>query len=324
MDHDAKIRPLYIAKLLAEFTDEEHYLTTVQIQQLLKKRYGMDAYRRTIPGDIQILKEFGLDIQETRSTQNRYNLLSRTFDTAELKLLIDAVLSARFISKKRSEELAAKLAGLESTVKGRQLTRHVSVENRVKSGNEKIYLIIDAVNEAIRTGRKISFRYFRFNEAKEPVLRHGGAPFTFSPHRLVWNGDFYYMLGAFEESGDVGIFRVDRIVGRPDILDDPALPMPADFDLETFLTASFRMYGNGHTRVQLVCTNDVMDALLDKFGRDVETRPAEEGHFLANVDVAVSHVFYSWVFGFGGKVRIAGPEEVREGYREMVKRAGEA
>ena len=169
MDHDAKIRPLYIAKLLAEFTDEEHYLTTVQIQQLLKKRYGMDAYRRTIPGDIQILKEFGLDIQETRSTQNRYNLLSRTFDTAELKLLIDAVLSARFISKKRSEELAAKLAGLESTVKGRQLTRHVSVENRVKSGNEKIYLIIDAVNEAIRTGRKISFRYFHYNMKLERV-----------------------------------------------------------------------------------------------------------------------------------------------------------
>lgn len=321
MDHDAKIRPIYIAKLLAEFTDEDHYLTTVQIQDLLRRRYGIETYRRTIPADIQVLKEAGMDIAETRSTQNRYSLLSRTFDLAELKLLMDAVLSAKFITRRKSEDLVKKLAGFASSLQAAQLTRHISVEDRVKYNNEKIYLIIDAVNEAIREGRKISFHYFRYNERKEKVLRHGGEPFVFSPHQLVWNGDFYYMIGAFEDTGDVGIFRLDRIEGRPEVLRETAKPLPADFDYETYLSASFRMYGTDHTRVQLACTNDVMDAFLDKFGMDIETKRIDEEHFLASVDVAVNHIFYSWVFGFGGKVRIAGPQAVRDGYKEMIEKA---
>ena len=164
MDINAKYRPFYIAKLLEELTDENHYLTTVQIMRLLEERYGITTHRQTIAQDIEVLKTVGIDICCIASTQNRYKLLGRKFDDAELKLLIDAVASSKFISKKRSEVLAAKLASLASNYKADELKRNISVESRVKSENEQTLLIIDGINEAINRHKQIRFQYFRYND----------------------------------------------------------------------------------------------------------------------------------------------------------------
>ena len=321
MEKDAKRRPLILAKVLFERTDEEHYLTTAQLMEILEKEYGIKTHRQTIPSDIDILRSFDMDIQDIMSAQKRYNLVSREFDLAELKMLIDAVESAKFISNNRSRQLVEKLFKLASKHQADDLKRNISVEDRIRYDNEKVILIVDAINEAINLGKKISFQYFRYDVEKKPRLRHEGNVFIFSPHRLVWNGDFYYMIGVFEKEQKVGIFRIDRIMNRPEILQEDAIPFPADFNFNRYLQSSFRMYGTEATTVELICANDVMDAILDKFGKTVNTHRCDEERFVAIVDVAVSNVFFSWVFGFDGKVTIKSPETVITQYKKMVQKA---
>ena len=343
MDKDPKLRPLYLAQILYERTDEDHYLTTAQLMEILEKEYGIKAHRQTIPADVAALRSFGMEIQEVMSSQKRYNLISREYDIAEIKLLIDAVESSKFITKKKSEELVAKLSKMagrnqaeqlrrnisaEDRIKydGRnqaeQLRRNISAEDRIKYDNESIYLIIDGINEAINAGKKISFLYFKYDVRKEPKLRNDGKPWIFSPHKLVWNGDFYYMVGVFD-SKRVGTFRLDRVLKRPDILEEAALPFPVDFDFEKHLQTSFRMFGTKYTTVDLICANDLMDAILDKFGKDVTTYAYDMENFRAEVDVVPSSVFYSWVFGFGGDVVINGPADVKEEFKQLVKKVSE-
>ncbi len=323
MDKDARLRPFYLAQILYDRTDEDHYLTTAQLIEILEKEYGIKTHRQTIPVDVQTLRTIGMEIQEVMSSQKRYNLISREYDVAEIKLLIDAVESAKFITKKKSEELVAKLSKMAGRNQADNLKRNISAEDRIKYDNESIYLIIDGINEAINAGKKISFLYYKYNVKKEPKLRNEGKPFVFSPHKLVWNGDFYYMVGVFDNGKRIGTFRLDRIMRRPEILEENALPFPADFDFEKHLQTSFRMYGTKYTTVDLICSNDVMDAILDKFGKDVTTYCYDMESFRAEVDVVPSSVFYSWVFGFGGDVVINGPADVKEQYKEMVQKVAE-
>jgi len=322
MNTDPKLRPLYLAQILYERTDEDHYLTTAQLMEILEKEYGIKSHRQTIPADVAALRSFGMEIQEVMSSQKRYNLISREYDIAEIKLLIDAVESSKFITKKKSEELVAKLSKMAGRNQAEQLRRNISAEDRIKYDNESIYLIIDGINEAINAGKKISFLYFKYDVRKEPKLRNDGKPWIFSPHKLVWNGDFYYMVGVFD-SKKVGTFRLDRIMKRPDILEEDALPFPADFDFEKHLQTSFRMFGTKYTTVDLVCANDLMDAILDKFGKDVTTYAYDMENFRVETDVVPGTVFYSWVFGFGGKVVINGPADVKEEFKQLVKKVAE-
>ena len=324
MDKDSKLRPFYLAKILYDRTDEDHYLTTAQLMEILETEYNIKTHRQTIPADVEILRTVGMEIQEVMSAQKRYNLISREYDLAEIKLLIDAVESSKFITKKKSEELVAKLSKMAGQNQAENLRRNISPEDRIKYDNESIYLIIDGINEAINAGKKISFLYFRYDVRKEPKLRNEGKPFIFSPHRLVWNGDFYYMVGVFDNGKRVGTFRLDRIQKRPDILDEDALPFPAGFDFEKHLQTSFRMYGTNYTTVDLICKNDLMDAIMDKFGKDVTTYAYDMENFRAEVDVVVSNVFFSWVFGFEGEVVINGPADVKEQYKEMVLKAADS
>lgn len=233
MDNDAKVRPLYLGKIFMEMTDEEHFLTTSQLIQILDEKYGVKAHRQTIKADIELLKRFGLDIQEIKSTQNRYNLASRQFDVAELKLLIDAVESSKFITKQKSAELVAKLCSLAGENRAAELKRNLCVEGQIKPGNEKIYLIVDTINDAINAKKKISFQYFQYNVRKEQKLKRNGEPFIFTPLSLVWNGDYYYVIGVFDHKQKIGNFRVDRIANCPVILNEDATPAPEGFDVTT-------------------------------------------------------------------------------------------
>lgn len=318
MDNDAKLRPLYLAKVLYEQTDEAHYLTTSQLIQILDEEYGVKAHRQTIKTDIEVLKQFGFEIEEVKSTQNRYNLYGRTFDIPELKLLIDAVESSKFITASKSKELVKKLCTLTSKYEIDGLTRNVSCEGRIKPGNEKVYYIIDKINEAINQNKKVSLYYFQYNVRKEQKLRHEGKPYIITPLHLVWNGDYYYMVGVYDYKQRLGSFRIDRIAKCPTILDEEGTPPPEGFNIDDFINTTFRMYNSNHAEVELVCDNSVMDSIIDRFGEDVTTYANDMTSFRAVVNVAVNHVFYSWVFGFGGKVKIKSPIDVKEKYKQML------
>lgn len=321
MDNEAKLRPLYIAKILYELTDEDHFITTAQLMQILEEKFGIKSHRQTIKAEIEILRQFGIEIEEVKSTQNRYNVYGRKFDLPELKLLIDAVESSKFITQSKSKELVEKLSTLTSEPLATAIKRNVTCEGRIKPDNEKIYFIVDTINQAINENKKISFNYFHYNVRKEKTLKHKGEPYTITPLHLIWNGDYYYMVGVYDYQQRLGNFRVDRIAKAPTILQEDGTPAPEGFDINDYINTTFRMYNSEHVEVELICDNDVMDAIIDRFGEDVTTYANDMSSFRVIANVAISHIFYSWVFGFGGKVKIKGPESVKQKYKEMVKSA---
>lgn len=321
MDGKSRVRALYIYKILYELTDEDHYLSTPEIISILKEKYGIEGYRTTITSDIEALIDFGMEIEVVKSSATQYHLISREFDLPEIKLLIDAVESSKFITEKKSKELVSKLGKLASQTQADELKRNLVPEGRIKPDNEYIYYIVDAINEAINTKKKISFQYFEYNVRKQQKPRHNGEVYVFSPYHLVWNGDYYYMVGYSDKHNDIGSFRVDRISKQPKILPDEAVAIPDDFNLSEYINTSFRMYNSEHQEVELICDNSVMDGIIDKFGDDVQTFANDMTSFRAVVNIAVSHVFFSWVFGFGGRVKIKSPEDVRKQYADMISLA---
>ena len=324
MDLKAKLRPFYVAKMLYEQTDEEHYLSIAQIMERLEKDYGISTSRGTVGDDIKALQKLGVEIEVVPSTQKRFSLIGRRFDLPELKTLIDAVESARFIPKKKSAALVEKLGSLTSQHNTEKLVRNVDVENRLKADNEKIYYIMEALNDAINARKKVSFQYFTYNVRKEQKLKYDGYTYVFSPYKLIWNGDYYYVVGFSEKHKGIGSFRVDRIARCPKILDEDAVQPPKNFDLNVYLNSMFRMYNGQRKQIELVCSNDVMDAIIDKFGKDVHVLANDMKSFRAIIETSVGSVFYSWIFGFGGKVVIKSPEDVKDEYSRMVLSAEKA
>ena len=324
MDIKAKLRPFYVAKMLYEQTDEDHYLTIAQIMEQLEKDYGISSSRGTVGDDIKALQELGVEIDVVSSTQKRFSLIGRRFDIPELKTLIDATESARFITKDKSAALVEKLASLTSQFNTKKLVRNVDVENRIKAENEKVYYIMEALNDAINDRKKVSFQYFSFNVRKEQKAKNDGFVYVFSPYKLIWNGDYYYVVGYSEKHGGIGSFRVDRITRQPIILNEDAIQPPADFDLNVYLNSMFRMYNGERKQIELICSNELMDAIIDKFGKDVPVLANDMKSFRVLVNTSVGSVFYSWVFGFGGRVSIKAPEDVKTEYAEMVFNAAKA
>lgn len=315
---DSKSRIFYLGKLLYEKTDEDHPLSTNEIISLMEENYGLHVYRTTVSNDVKQLVALGLDIYTIESTQNKYFVNSRMFDEVELKLLIDAVESSKFITKKKSKILVSKIEKFTSEYKAGALKRNLCSEGRIKPCNENIFYIADAINTAINQEKKIAFQYFYYNVRKEKKPKHDGETYIFSPYTLVWNGDYYYVVGFSEKHQNIGCFRVDRIFDIPEILKDDAVPMPKSFDVADYVNTMFRMFNSDRKEVELICDNTVMDSIIDRFGEDVTTYAYDMKSFRAIVNVAVNHVFFSWIFGFGGKVKISSPQPVKDEFAKMV------
>ena len=316
---ESKSRLLYILKYLWQNTDAEHYATTADILAFLKGN-GISCDRKTIPGDIAKLCDIGIDIEEERSRENRYSLSSHLFTLPELKLLIDAVESSKFITVKKSAELIEKLSQMTSIHQAAELKSNLYVSERVKPLNEQIYYLVDNINTAINRGKQISFRYFHYDQHRKEVPNNDGKRYFFSPYCLVWNEDHYYAIGYSEKHRKLGTFRVDRMK-EVEILSADAAAKPADFNLPEFTRRVFDMYDGETKKVTLVCKNDLMNYIVDRFGDEVDTVPGDCGHFRAVAEVSVSQTFFAWVFQFNGDIRITAPEEVVLQYGEMLKNA---
>lgn len=221
---ETKPRILYLLKILEQHSDEEHPLTTTQLIELLESQYGIVTYRTTIAKDIAALQEFGVDVVCIRSTQCKYFIGSRKFELPELKLLIDAVESSKFITARKSEALIEKIHTLTSEPQRAKLKRNNYIAERVKPDNELIYYIVDTINDAINDGKKISFQYYDYTGLKKKVLKNKGEVYTISPYHLVWNDDFYYVIGYSEKRKKIVTFRVDRIATQPEILAAEGVP----------------------------------------------------------------------------------------------------
>ena len=201
---------------------------------------------------------------------------------------------------KKSRLLVEKLLKLTSEPSAAKLKRNLHTSGRVRSANEKGYYIVDAINEAINSGKQISFFYTDFDGRKKQFLRNEGKPYIVSPYTMIWNGDYYYLVGWNHEQEETRTYRVDRILKTPDILNEDTQPVPENFDVARYTREVFRMYDNEEPQeVTLLCANEVMKGVLDKFGMDITVKKADPKHFRTKVKVCTSPTFYSWVFQWG-------------------------
>ena len=267
MENGNKLRILYLYQHLIQNTDPDHPESTVELTKMLADKYGIKVSRNTISDDLTMLHDCDLQIEVIHSTQNKYYFDGQLFSVPELKVLIDAISSSKFITERKSEELINKLLTLVPRHSAVQLRRHIYAQDRVKSDNERGYYIVDAINEAIDTKRKISFCYTEFDVNKNRILTNNGAPYTVSPYTMIWDGDYYYLRGYCDERDDMRTFRMDRISGIPEILSAPATPKPEHYSIAEYSKSVFRMYDTDETiMVTLLCNISVMKAIIDNFG----------------------------------------------------------
>lgn len=317
--NDTRLRILYLYQLLLSQSDEDHPLTTKQITEKMEELHAIHMHRTTVSSDIALLKAAGFEIMAERKRAWNYYLADRTFSLPELKLLIDAVQSSKFITEKKSRLLIDKLISLTSETNAGKLKRTIHITGRAKSENEKGYYIVDAINDAMNAGVKISFYYFDYDGKKKQVLRNDGNPYTVSPYDLIWDGDFYYLTGYCDEREEVRVFRVDRIKKQPELLDESIISQPRGYSVRKYTQEVFRMFDTQEiVDVILICENSVMKSIIDRFGGTIRTKSLDDNHFQVKVKVCAGPTFYRWVFGFGGQIIITGPDAIIEKYCEML------
>ena len=318
---EEKLKILYLMQILLEETDAAHPMNATQLCERMQSRYEYSYNRKTIYTDIERLKTFGMKIAQTKGSSFGYYVEKRDFDLAELKLLVDAVQSSKFITKEKSEDLIRKLARQTSNENAKQLQRQVFIYNRIKADNNAIYSNVDSIHEAIQENRQIRFKYCEWTVKKKLVQKKGGAEYVVSPWALTWDDANYYLVGFDAAAGKIKHYRVDKMqeihVARERRLGKESF---RDFDLAAFSRKTFGMYGGEDRKIILEGENHLVGVVIDRFGTDVMIHPHKESLFYATVTGTVSPQFFGWLAGIGKGIRISWPEDVREAYRQYLQK----
>ena len=325
-----KQKLLYIMKLFTEKTDEDYGITVADIIEYLGE-FGIEAERKSVYNDIETLRDFGLDIAKTKVGKiTLFSLVSREFEIQELKLLVDAVQSSKFITQKKSRELIKKIESLTSENQAKDLHRQVIVANRVKNSNEDIYRNIDSINRAINNKKKISFCYTQWaisrTGAKKivKIRRHDGARYLLTPKALTWDDENYYLIAYDPESDILKHFRVDKMADI-EVEEERADSSKAvdKFDIAAYTKQVFGMYGGDTVKVKLRFDDSLIGVVVDRFSDKVFISPNSDGTFNVTTDVMLSPQFFGWLFSFGDKARIVTPKSAKDRFTAYLKEVAE-
>ena len=319
--NNSKLKLSYLAKIMLEQTDEEHGLTLPQIIEELE-RYDVTAERKSIYADFADMRDkLGIDIiQQKVGRETYYYVGSRDFEVAEIKLLIDAIQSSKFITEKKSNELIKKIKGLVSKHQAAQLQRQVYVHGRIKTMNESIYYNVDTLHAAIAKNSKIKFRYCGWYTNKKLVPLHNGDFFVVSPWALTWDDEYYYLVAYDQLSESIKHYRVDKMV-QISVLEEKrdGKAFFDSFDMAVYSKVNFGMYHGEVKKVHISFPNYMVGVFIDRFGKDIAIHPAEgENRSRIAVDIAVSKQFFGWIASLGRWVKIEGPEDVVAEMRDFA------
>lgn len=305
-----KQKLLILQKIFLEESDENHKLSG---SDLIKKLdlYGIKAERKTIYDDVATLIDSGLDIVvEKQGHSNVYYVGSRLFQEEELLVLVDAVASSRFLTQKKSNELIKKLSSLTSRYNASGLKRSIFVGNRSKTFNESIYYTINAIHEAIRTNRQISFKYTEYDINKKKKYRYGGEVYRVSPYYLIWESDTYYLVCYRSKFEELGRYRVDRMTDVEVTNVKRRELSLSEEEIAKSLRATYYMYGGKTETVTLEMSNRLINVVIDRFGDGVHLTPIDEKHFAVRLEVQISPTFWGWLFQFGNRAIVTAPQWV--------------
>lgn len=312
-----KLKLLYIIRILEEYTDENHPITTKELIDKLALYY-VTAERKSIYDDIARLQEFGYDIiQKDNRSGGGYYLGSRDFELVELKLLVDAVQSSRFVTEKKSRQLIGKLEKLVNKYDSKQLHRQVYVAGRVKTDNEGIYYQVDAIQKAIAENKQIRFIYMEWNAKKQLVPRKEDK-YLVSPWILMWQEEKYYMVAYDHNNQALRHYRVDKL-NDVEILEETRLgqELYGELNPADYVNKAFGMFGAKEEDVILTFPEHLVGVIIDRFGKEVSIRTQKEG-LRARVKVMTSPQFFAWVAGVGKELKITGPENTCKEYKEWL------
>lgn len=309
-----KGKVLFLERFLREFTDQDHPATMEQIISWLGE-HDIEAERKGIYEDLEFLRNAGTDVQSVRLGRSTgYYLGRRDFEPSELKLLVDAVQSSKFITESKSLSLISRLEKLGSTYQAKQLRRQVWVRGRIKTMNESVFNNVDRINAAIESDCRIMFRYFTWDRSKNRVFRRDGKRYTVSPWALLIDAENYYLL-AFED-GMMKHFRVDKMMEiRVTDREREGKEEFVRLNMASYTDSHFGMFSGESTAVKLLFDNSLAGVAIDQFGREVILIPYDEEHFTVTVDVAVNVQLYGWLSGLGDKVRILSPQSAVDGMK---------
>ena len=315
ISYNHKLKTLYLIKILKEQTDENNNLSISQIISHLG-RVGIQAERKSIYSDIELLRNFGIDIIYQKGKSGGYCIACRDFEMPELKLLVDAVQSSKFITTKKSQGLISKLKKLTSNAQGRELQRQVFVTHRNKSINENIYYNIDAIFSAILKNRQISFKYYEFNTDKQKKYKKEGKVYIANPYVLTWSEDNYYLILNHMKYDNLAHYRVDRMADIT-VLFQPRRPMEEvtqteNLNIAQYIDKHFSMYPGEEQTVRLRFHNSLINVVIDRFGQEVHLAGDGDQRFIITVNVKISPTFIGWLLMFGQNVKILGPQSLIE------------
>ena len=313
-----KLKILYLMKFLQEKTDREHPVSVKDIIRTMEA-YGISVERKTVYDDIETLRTFGMKIGSRRGKPAGFYLEERTFELPELKFLMDAVQSSKFITEKQSAALVRKLEDLASVHEAKKLKSQVFLMPGIKTLNEEIYTNIETIYDAISANRQISFRYYQWTLSRELKPKRGGERYRVSPGKLLWNNDNYYLMGLDESSGIVKHYRVDKMM-------DVAVEEEKrsgesvfrDFDMGRFSAETFGMFDGKETILKIRFSNELVGVVLDRFGKKAVLQRSDDTHFFLQTHIRVSGQFFGWLTGLGPGAEIVSPEKVRKEYKSFL------
>ena len=316
-----KLKILYLAKILLENTDENHDITLQEIIDKLSAN-NVTAERKSLYDDIAQLDDFGIKIRKTQYGKTyHYQVINRDFELAELKLLVDSVASAKFITGEKSNELIKKIEHLASKHDAAMLQRQVYVAGRVKAMNRDIMENVDAIHNAIAQNSKISFQYFQWNVKKEPELKKDGARYVISPWGLSWDNENYYLVGYDSDAGMIKHYRVDKMLHiKVENISREGRYKFKELDMAAYAKKMFHMFSGEEQNVEILCENRLAGVMIDRFGKDIRMLKADEEHFRIVVKVAASMHFIHWIMALGDGTKIIGPENLVEEVRGEINR----
>ena len=316
---DQKLRTLRLMEILLERTDDTHMLNASELCTILDQEYGISTDRRTIYTEMEILDKFGLDIQQKKGKNPGYYIGARDFELPELKLLVDAVQSSKFITEKKSKELITKLEKLCCRTDAAMLSKYVFIVNRPKTENETVYYNVDYIHTAIYENKEIKFHYAEWTVKKELKLKKDGAFYVVSPWALTWDDENYYLVAYDSAAGHMKHYRVDKMtnISATQVPREGGAQFEA-IDVAGYSKKNFGMFSGEEKTIQLLCDNTLLGVILDRFGNQTAIRSYDETHFLARVDVAVSSQFFGWLSGLSDKVKIFSPDEVAVEYQTYL------
>ena len=306
-----KLKLHFLREIMLRKTDKNHAITLAEIKEELAKR-EVTAERKSLYSDLNDLENFGITVEgEQKNNGYYYKVVKRDFEIAELKLLVDAIQSSKFITERKSRELIKKIEGFASEHEANKLQRQVYVQGRIKTMNESVYNSVDAIHEAIENNKKIRFKYLRWNIKAELEERRGGEWYVISPWALTWDDENYYLVAYDSEAGKIKHYRVDKM-DKMQITKEAreGRELFERFDLAAYAKKNFGMYGGRDERITIRLENDKIGIFIDRFGKDITIRKYDADHVEIRVNVAISGQFFGWIMGLGDGIEIVGPESV--------------